>query len=120
MNNQLIENTKEYITGLFENNSGGHDVGHTLRVYRNAMEIAEREASCDKEIVALAALLHDADDHKLFDTKDNYNARSFLKSHHYPVKDGKIIMGIKQLSGGEKSEGRFLYAGRVFPGYKDI
>ena len=85
MNNQLIENTKEYITGLFENNSGGHDVGHTLRVYRNAMEIAEREASCDKEIVALAALLHDADDHKLFDTKDNYNARNFLENHHYPV-----------------------------------
>ena len=85
MNNQLIEKTKEYITGLFNNNCGGHDVGHTLRVYRNAMEIAERELACDKEIVALAALLHDADDHKLFDTKDNYNARSFLKSHHYPV-----------------------------------
>ncbi len=81
----MIEKTREYITGLFKNNSGGHDVVHTLRVYRNAMVIAERETECDKEIIALAALLHDADDHKLFDTKDNYNTRNWLESNHVPT-----------------------------------
>jgi uncharacterized protein len=30
------------------------------------------------EIVSLAALLHDADDHKLFHTENNSNARQFL------------------------------------------
>ena len=43
------------------------------------MKIASSE-ECDKETVALAALLHDADDHKLFDTEDLYNARAFLRS----------------------------------------
>lgn len=53
---------------------------HTLRVYHNAMLIADAEPGCDREIVALAALLHDADDHKLFRTENNENTRSFLKS----------------------------------------
>ncbi|MFH0986676.1 MAG: HD domain-containing protein [Candidatus Micrarchaeota archaeon] len=37
---------------------GDHGYSHIMRVYENAMEIAENE-KCDKEIVALAALLHD-------------------------------------------------------------
>lgn len=57
---------------------GGHDAAHSLRVYRNAMHIAESEPGCDRDIVALTALLHDADDHKLFHTENNANARAFL------------------------------------------
>jgi uncharacterized protein len=79
-----IEAAKEYIEYLFRENAGGHDVGHTLRVYRNAMAIACAEPDCDREIVELAALLHDADDHKLFDTENNANARSFLAAHDVP------------------------------------
>lgn len=78
MCDQLIQNAKDYIAVLFEGCSDGHDAEHSLRVYANAMKIAETESGCDLEAVALAALLHDADDHKLFDTKDNYNARKFL------------------------------------------
>ena len=81
MNEQLIRDTKEYIKELFSENSDGHDLDHSLRVYSNAMIIAGSEQNCDTEAVALAALLHDADDHKLFDTKDNANAVSFLKRH---------------------------------------
>ena len=77
---KVIEAAVAYTEDLFSDNSGGHDTGHTMRVYRNAMQIAEREKGCDRMIVALAALLHDADDHKLFDTKDNENARKFLQS----------------------------------------
>lgn len=68
----------EYIRTLFSGNCGGHDVEHTLRVYRNALLIAEQEQECDLDIVALAALLHDVDDHKLFQTDNNANARAFL------------------------------------------
>ena len=81
MNRQLISEAKEYIKKLFEGHSDGHDAEHSLRVFSNAMKIAEAEGGCDIEVVALAALLHDCDDHKLFDTKDNANARAFLESH---------------------------------------
>ena len=68
----------EYVRKLFQGNSDGHDFDHTMRVYRTAMEIANSEPGCDRQIVALAALLHDADDSKLFSTADNANARTFL------------------------------------------
>ncbi len=77
---EVIDAAKEYVLRLFQNNYGGHDAGHTLRVYRNAVLISEKEALCDREIVALAALLHDADDHKLFHTENNANALAFLLS----------------------------------------
>ena len=74
----MTEAAIAYIKTLFRDNSGGHDISHSLRVYRNAMMIADWEPGCDRQVVALAALLHDADDHKLFDTRDNANARTFL------------------------------------------
>ena len=78
MNYALISAAIEYITRLFAGNSGGHDFEHSMRVYRLALQIAEKE-KCDSTVVALAALLHDADDYKLFNTTDNDNARVFLK-----------------------------------------
>ena len=74
----LVNKTIACIEDLFRGNAGGHDAAHSLRVYRNAMKIAETEPEADKENVALAALLHDTDDHKLFHTENNENARSFL------------------------------------------
>ena len=80
MDDAIISAAIEYITQLFEGNAGGHDLEHSMRVYRLAMHIAEAETDCNKSVVALAALLHDADDYKLFNTVDNANARSFLES----------------------------------------
>lgn len=87
MNKELIDETLSYITKLFEGNADGHDVDHTLRVYNNAMKIFEKEKG-DEEIVVLSALLHDVDDHKLFNTTNNQNARDFLKAHD--ISDDKI------------------------------
>ena len=70
----------EFIRALFEGNSDGHGFDHSIRVYRNAVRIAETEPECNLQIVALAALLHDADDGKLFATENNANARRFLKT----------------------------------------
>lgn len=64
---------------LFINESSGHDLFHTLRVYRTAMRIAEK-IPCGRELVAFGALLHDADDPKLFCTRDYANARRILAS----------------------------------------
>lgn len=76
---QIIDSAITYIEGLFSNDHGGHDADHSLRVYRNALRIADTEPGCDRFIVSLAALLHDADDHKLFHTEHNENARHFLE-----------------------------------------
>ena len=81
MKETIIQAAMEYIENLFAKDFGGHDAGHTLRVYRNALLIAETEPECDRFVVALAALLHDADDHKLFHTENNSNARNFLEEH---------------------------------------
>lgn len=85
MRNQLIQAATDYIHTLFLGNSGGHDAEHSYRVYRNAMRIAAEEPEADLEIVALAALLHDADDYKLFNTQNNDNARSFLEAQSLPT-----------------------------------
>ncbi len=87
----VIEAAKVYIEELFASNAGGHDAAHTLRVYRNAMLLADCLPDCDRGIAALAALLHDADDHKLFDTVDNANARAFLDKHDI---DGETVEAV--------------------------
>ena len=80
----------DYIRELFLGNADGHGFDHSLRVWRNAMMIAENEI-CDPQIVSLAALLHDADDHKLFATENNANARLFLDEHHIPPETAERI-----------------------------
>ena len=55
MNESLIQKAKDYITGLYEGNSDGHDLRHSLGVFSNAMKIADDEPGCDREAVALAA-----------------------------------------------------------------
>lgn len=88
-----------YIQDLFRGNSGGHDAAHSLRVYRTALRIAEGEPGCDMEIIALAALLHDADDHKLFHTENNANARSFLTARKVaPEKIERVCAAINAVS----------------------
>ena len=99
MNDAIIPATIAYIQDLFRGNSGGHDAAHSLRVYRNALRIAEDEPGCDTEIVALAALLHDADDHKLFHAENNANARSFLPARKVaPEKIERICEAINAVS----------------------
>ena len=99
MKDQIINAAIIYITELFQDNSGGHDVSHTMRVYRNALAIADSEKKCDMEIVSLAALLHDADDHKLFQTENNANARRFLADQSVdPEKTERIINAINSVS----------------------
>ena len=95
----LTEKAAAYVRGLLAGDSGGHGADHVMRVYRNTMRIAENEPGCDREIVALAALLHDADDHKLFHTENNANARRFLSENAVPAdRTERIIEAINSVS----------------------
>jgi uncharacterized protein len=91
MQEEIVKEATEYIRTLFQGNSDGHDFDHTMRVFHTAMEIADSEPDCDRQIVALAALLHDADDYKLFATEDNANARAFLNSQNVDEATAKKI-----------------------------
>ena len=96
---KIVKEAMEYVRTLFQGNSDGHDFDHTMRVYCTAMEIAETEPRCDKLIVALAALLHDADDYKLFETKNNANTRIFLDSQNVDeATKVRICMAINSVS----------------------
>ena len=78
MNFRIVSDAIRYMANLFKDNADGHDSEHSMRVYHNAMDLANSYPKCDRMIVALSALLHDTDDHKLFHTENNANARAFL------------------------------------------
>ena len=75
---ELVTDAIRYVTELLGKNSGGHDTAHSVRVYKNALKITENEPECNLTIVSLASLLHDVDDHKIFNSVNNENARAFL------------------------------------------
>lgn len=96
----LTKLAREYAGKIFAGDSGGHDLDHTLRVYRMALNIAENEGA-DTEIVGLAALLHDVDDRKISpETCDSLGrARDFLHSHGLSGGSSeKILRIISQVS----------------------
>ena len=78
LQSSVISAAIQYIQDLFRAVADGHDAEHTYRVFRNAKRIAEAYPNADQTVISLAALLHDADDHKLFQTENNANARQFL------------------------------------------
>lgn len=105
MNEIIIENAIKYIGDLFQDNTDGHDTNHSLRVFNNAMSIAAKYSSCDKTVVALAALLHDVDDHKLFHTVNNENARKFLSSQDIEQEKINLICNLINLISFSKNRG---------------
>ncbi|WP_330621432.1 HD domain-containing protein [Butyrivibrio sp.] len=80
----IISEASDYVRELFAGNSDGHGADHTMRVYHNAQKIMETYPEADAFIVSLSALLHDADDHKLFNTENNLNARLFMEKNDLP------------------------------------
>lgn len=78
----IVTQALEYVKEFFEKDFSGHDYFHTLRVWKCAVLLAEKE-NADPEITSLAALLHDVDDRKISpDTTANKdNARAFLENN---------------------------------------
>lgn len=104
---QIIEDGFQYIKDLFSKDFSGHDYHHSIRVYNNACNIAQTEGG-NLFIIKLAALLHDVDDRKLFDSSETLaNARSFLGNHQLDDTTIEqiciIIKSISYSSNGSKS-----------------
>ena len=78
---KIIQDAEKYVEKIFKEDFSGHDFFHTMRVFRTATYIAEKE-NADIFIVQLAALLHDVDDRKLspHTTANKDRAVSFMKS----------------------------------------
>lgn len=95
MDELLTGRALEYVKKIFQNDSGGHDYFHTFRVYKMATYIADKEGA-NREIVQLAALLHDVDDRKLFPEtyESKEHARHFLLSNRI---DKNTISAIIQI-----------------------
>ena len=102
----VIENAIAYIQKLFKENADGHGVDHTMRVYQNALNISKHYDLCDLEIISLAALLHDVDDHKLFNTINNANARYFLSRENMDNDRIELICNIINSVSFSKNKGK--------------
>jgi len=79
---QIIDETVQFVKSSLENAEGGHDWWHIYRVWKTAKKIAETEAT-DPFIVELGALLHDIADSKFHDGNEELGpeiARKFLQS----------------------------------------
>ena len=61
-----IEYIKNALFELLKTNSNGHDYKHVFRVYKTAIKFCKEIPSANRDLVAVAALLHDCDDYKLF------------------------------------------------------
>lgn len=98
MDESVFDHAREFVRDLFEGDSGGHDIWHTMRVHDLAVSIC-REEGGDIDLVRLAAILHDADDRKLFGDNGYANARRFMDSEGIPadVQDAIVSM-ISQIS----------------------
>lgn len=78
----IISQALIFAKDFFENDFSGHDYFHTLRVWKCASSLAEKE-NADPVITQLAALLHDVDDRKIspHTAEEKLNARNFLSLH---------------------------------------
>jgi uncharacterized protein len=83
MNNELLGASLQFIKDIFANDFSGHDYYHSVRVLNLATNICNAEKG-DLEIVQMAAILHDVDDYKLFDSTGLCtNAIKFMQSNGF-------------------------------------
>lgn len=91
---------RDFAANVFAGDSSGHDLHHTLRVWRAAARIAAEEGA-NQQVVALAALLHDVDDHKLSPATHETlgNARAFMDAHGVePDEQEAVLTAIREVS----------------------
>lgn len=100
LNEESLERCKEYASTLFETDSSGHGMDHTLRVLNTALTINKEEKG-NGVYVGIIALLHDADDRKLFPEEEGqlWHAEEFLKKENASEEETELVLSsIKDIS----------------------
>ena len=87
--NEIISGIMQDISELFAADSSGHDTGHMMRVYHTARRIAEAEGA-DMFTVSAAALLHDADDYKIFKGTEETHENAVRIMKKYGFAEGQV------------------------------
>lgn len=104
---QRLEETRKETKLLFKDDYTGHDVDHSFRVFENAKKLRSYpyEKKPDGFIVALASLMHDWDDRKLFTRNYPYeHAIEFRKKRGVSAYgQNRIVSIISHVSYGERS-----------------
>lgn len=103
----LIEKTVEFVKEKLEGAEAGHDWFHIERVWKLSRKIAEDE-NCNREVVELAALLHDIADPKFHNGDETIAlkvSRDFLERQN-AAKDTieQVLFIIKNISFKNRNE----------------
>jgi len=101
----VLDIVKQEVEKLLGGEKSGHDSAHSFRVYQMAVKFARAEGA-DEEIVALAALLHDVDDYKLFGQEGAdglLNARKIMARAEVPSAKQAQVCEIINSMGYSKS-----------------
>lgn len=101
----MLEKIKSEVKILMCGNNNGHGFDHVERVYHLAVSFAELEGA-DISVTALAALLHDVDDYKLFgkECADNLlNAKRIMRDNNIDEKIAAQVCEIISTMGYSKS-----------------
>lgn len=100
MKQDILIQTKEWVTERFSKDTSGHDIYHIRRVYHLASKIAQQIPEANSWIVKMGALLHDAADHKLTDSSLALKEISeFLSNVNVSPKDrDQLLTLIPQIS----------------------
>ena len=92
---KAVREAAAFAEKVFREDHSGHDVSHTMRVYRTATALAEAEGA-EVPVAQLAALLHDVDDRKLSpetsEKKDR--AAAFLREQGVDAETAERVLGI--------------------------
>lgn len=101
----MFEDIRNKVKELLGNDTSGHSMDHIERVYRLAIQFAEQEHA-DKNIVALAVLLHEVGDYKLFgeeSAKNLTNAHRILDSYEMDEETKSKVIEIIHTMGYNKT-----------------
>jgi uncharacterized protein len=96
-NQEIIDQTIEYLQQKFANEGTGHDWYHIERVWKLSKQIAAKESNANIFVVELGALLHDIADHKFHNGDDTIGpkkAREYLSQFDIAAKHIDLVVQI--------------------------
>lgn len=89
----MIEEVKKEVEKILDNEHTGHGMKHVNSVLKLSLKFAKKEKA-NKNLVALIALLHEVDDHKLFgleNSKNLINTKSIMNKCNIDINTQNIV-----------------------------